>query len=415
MSSAKISSYLYDLPDSKIAEYPLPERAKSALLVYRDKQITDTIFSDIYKFVESDTLMFFNNTKVMKARLWFRKESGALIQVFCLKPVWPVTEISQAYGQTHKVVWECLVGNAKKWKEGPLYLNFYISGKKDTLTARLISKQEGAYHIAFEWHNDALTFADILEHLGKIPLPPYIKREAESLDNERYQTVYASVSGSVAAPTAGLHFTPEVLSTIKENCKGIDFYDLNLQVGTGTFKPVEDDIHKHVMHTESFSIATKTIEKLLDNCHSKNILAVGTTSLRTLESLFWIGVNIINNNTAPFNVSQFPYKEKLPLPSVKEALKSLHNYLKENKLVSVNASTSIMIMPGYSFKVVNQLLTNFHQPGSTLILLVAAFIGEDWEKIYKHALKNNYRFLSYGDVCFFKKTPKFANHLEPFL
>ncbi|MDD3878225.1 MAG: S-adenosylmethionine:tRNA ribosyltransferase-isomerase [Bacteroidales bacterium] len=401
MESIHIENYRYNLPEKYIAQYPLPNRENSKLLVLKNHSIVDDNFFNIHKYIPSNTLFFLNKTRVVKARLFFYKESGALIEIFCLDPVFPSSEINQAFSQTQRVIWKCLVGNAKKWKSGQLVKTFRSEQEEVKLTALMTEKAEGVYLIEFSWDNPLLSFADILELQGKTPLPPYINRDVETLDHIRYQTVYATENGSVAAPTAGLHFMPETFERIVKHHPEVRFEYLTLHVGAGTFKPVESDITKHVMHTENIIVSVDAIRKLCKQIDVGTILAVGTTSMRTLESLYWIGVNIITKKNTPFNIRQFQAYDEQDEISAKAALTALLEYMHKKKMNSVSAITSIMIMPGYRFRIVNQLLTNFHQPGSSLILLVAAFIGDQWKDVYQHAKNLNYRFLSYGDVCLF--------------
>jgi len=399
MISDSIDNFLYTLPKNRIAEYPLPERDKSKLLISGPDVISDEVFENIYKYILPQTTIVFNKTKVVKARMIFSKETGAIIEIFCLAPVKPTSEISLAYAQTDTVVWKCLVGNAKKWKHGVLQKLIRYNDRDVVLSAKIIGKEQDAFLVELSWDEPSLTFADILEIQGQMPLPPYIHRKAEAIDATRYQTVYATEKGSVAAPTAGLHFTPETLKGIKDHCKGITYEYVTLHVGAGTFKPVDGDINQHIMHYESLSVSAQTISLLLENFNKGPLLAIGTTSVRTLESLYWIGLNIINKKDNPFDVSQFQAYEKNTETCVEDSLGAVLEYLTQNDMGYLTAQTGIMIVPGYRFRIVNQLLTNFHQPGSTLILLVAAFIGDRWKEVYAHALNNNYRFLSYGDAC----------------
>ncbi len=402
MTSLNMADYDYTLPSERIAQYPLSDRAHSKLLVCRNHVIEDAFFYNLYKFIKPQTLFFFNNTKVMKARLLFFKETGAAIEIFCLNPVLPASEMSLAMSETGGTVWECLVGNARKWKEGVLKKTVSHNGATVTLKAEKHQSLNRNYHIAFSWDNKNLPFADILEIFGQTPLPPYLNRQTEAVDDERYQTIYAEQHGSVAAPTAGLHFTPEVLSDIRKYHPDSRFAYLNLNVSAGTFRPVKGDIAKHDMHKEHFSIKTSAIADLYRHIDKGTVLAVGTTSARTLESLYWIGVNMINKKQYTHQVAQFQDINHPSNISAKNALEVILEHQGKNGLEELHAFTSIMFVPGYKFRLVNHLLTNFHQPRSTLVLLVAAFIGKRWKKVYEHAMDNGYRFLSYGDACLFE-------------
>ena len=397
-----IKDYTYLLPDKRIALYPLDKREQSKLLIEQNGIIKDEYFYNIIHYLTPESLLIFNKTKVVNARLLFQKETGSTVEIFCLEPVLPVSEISQALIQTQKVVWKCFVGGAKKWKEDKLnrFLNATV------LTAEKVGIVDDAFLIEFEWNNTQLTFGDVLQCFGNVPLPPYIKRKTESIDSSRYQTVYANDDGSVAAPTAGLHFTKELIQQVEndnpKNCK-TDY--ITLHVGAGTFKPVSADnsVGQHIMHTEHINVCLETLNKIKYFLLKGTITAIGTTSLRTLESLYWIGVNIINKQNQPFHISQFqPYLIPTTIDPV-DAIAAIENYIILNNIGCVNATTALMIVPGYQFRIVKELITNFHQPNSTLLLLVAAFIGDYWKIVYKHALDNDYRFLSYGDACYFKR------------
>lgn len=391
-----IEDYCYDLPDDKIAYYPPAVRGQSKLLIYHNDTITDTAFNEIQSYIRPNTLMVFNQTKVVHARLLFEKENGSVIEIFCLEPLLPETELTKAFSQPTGVTWLCLVGKARKWKSGKLTMTDGLT----TLTAEKTGFRDDSFEILFNWNNPEMTFAEVLQQFGHIPLPPYIKRPDEKTDTDRYQTIYAHVEGSVAAPTAGLHFTKAKLDKMGsiEGCK-TDY--VTLHVGAGTFKPVTTSVHTHLMHTEKIYINKKNIANLIDYLYKGSILAVGTTSLRTLESLYWIGVNILTKAPEPLHVSQFsPYIKEVSI-SAQEALTAIKQHLQSNNMEYLEAATSLFIMPGYQFRIVSQLVTNFHQPRSTLLLLIAAFTGNRWKEIYKHALENNYRFLSYGDACYF--------------
>ena len=401
-SKLNIKDYSYNLPDNRIAHYPLVKREASKLLIYNNGLIKDENFHNIISFLTPESLLIFNKTKVVNASLLFQKETGSSVEIFCLEPVLPVSEISSAFMQKQKVVWKCFIGGAKKWKEGKLSKSF-----GDTvLTAEKVGSVDDVYLVEFDWNNSELTFGDILQSFGFVPLPPYIKRTTETLDSTRYQTVYAHDDGSVAAPTAGLHFTNELIQQIENDKKLACKTDyITLHVGAGTFKPVAADtpIGKHVMHTEHITVGLGTLAQIKKYLISGGIVAIGTTSLRTLESIYWMGVNIIRKKENPLHITQFqPYDEVTSIASV-EAVEAVETYIKSIKSDSINASTSLMIVPGYEFRIVKELITNFHQPNSTLLLLVSAFIGDDWRKVYQHALDHDYRFLSYGDACYFKR------------
>ncbi len=388
----KISEFSYDLPQEKIAKFPLNQRDMSKLLVYKDKKIYENKFFYIDKFLPSDSLLVVNNTKVIYARLQFRKKTGAKIEIFILNPYEP-SDYERAFRQNGKVKWICLVGNLKKWKSGELVKEFEYQGKSYRLTARYVSPQGEGHIIEFDFDRE-LTFSDVLETLGNIPIPPYLQREATENDKTTYQTVYSKIKGSVAAPTAGLHFTERVFEKLRK--KNIQTAEVTLHVGAGTFKPVKSEtIGQHNMHTEFFTVSAETISKLIE--YQGNITSVGTTSMRTLESLYWVGYKLLTGKE-PFNFIEqweiYEYKENI---SAQEALKAVKQYLKKHNLNAIFGNTQIIIVPGYEFKVVDRLITNFHQPQSTLLLLVAAFVGDDWKKIYDYALKHDFRFLSYGD------------------
>lgn len=423
-----ILDFTYDLPASKIASYPLEQRDASKLLVYgagkidaaaRENgagtaQISETTYSKLDEVLPSNTLLVHNDTKVVAARLFFTKESGSVIEIFCLEPASIYKDITTAMLAKKQVLWGCLIGGAKKWKEGSLQIKY---GNNHTLTATKHSTLNDSYLIQFEWDNEAQSFAEVLEAVGNIPLPPYFNRAVEDNDKERYQTVYAVAEGSVAAPTAGLHFTPALFNKLAT--KNITKEFVTLHVGAGTFKPVKAArMEDHEMHAEYIDVRTSFIQMLRDNFikQEQKIIAVGTTSLRTLESLYWIGAKIIaakiiatnsNANSAPLTldnlaVEQWDPYELMPqneLPSTAAALDALANWLNQNKLERLLTKTQIIIAPGYHFKIVDGLITNFHQPQSTLLLLVAAITNGNWKPIYQYALENDFRFLSYGDGC----------------
>lgn len=392
----KISDFDYPLPDERIAKFPLPVRDQSKLLVYRHGEVSQDVFTSLPSYLPSGSLMIFNNTKVIQARLHFRKETGALIEVFCLEPIQP-NDYVLSFQQTRKCSWLCMIGNLKKWKEGSLSREIEIKGKTVLLTATRGECRGTSHWIDFEWNNDSFTFADILEIVGELPIPPYLNRETQESDKETYQTVYSKIKGSVAAPTAGLHFTERVLNSLKE--KDIDLEELTLHVGAGTFKPVKsEEIEGHEMHTEYISVHKQTIEKLI--AHHGEAIAVGTTSVRTLESLYYIGLILSQNPDASeeeLHVKQWtPYENKIEMSTV-ESLQHILNYLNRHEMETLDTSTQIIIAPGYQYNIVKAMVTNFHQPKSTLLLLVSAFVKGDWRAIYNYALANSFRFLSYGD------------------
>jgi len=402
-----IGDYTYSLPEERIAKYPLEERDASKLLIYKDGIITDAIYKNIAESIPENSLLIFNNSKVVEARLLFQKPSGGLIEIFCLEPYDQYVDVTTAMQQKESVKWKCLVGGASKWKHGRVLEKKITSGDNQIiLTATYIEKTTDSFIIELTWTPGELSFAELLHAAGAIPLPPYIKRSAEKSDKERYQTVYASNEGSVAAPTAGLHFTNHILNDLKEKNIQIDF--VTLHVGAGTFKPVKSDtMQEHEMHAEFIDISPSTLENIIANSDN-NIIAVGTTSLRTIESLYWLGVKQslgISDELGrkPDRLLSLLQWEAYELAEknipVKVALESLLEWMKKNKLERLVAKTQILIAPGYPFKIVNGLVTNFHQPQSTLLLLIASFIGKDWKNVYNHALANSYRFLSYGDGC----------------
>lgn len=396
----RISEYNYPLPDERIAKFPLPVRDESKLLLYRKGEVSEDHFYNLPNYLPKGALMVFNNTKVIQARLHFRKETGALIEVFCLEPIEP-NDYVLSFQTTGRCSWLCLVGNLKKWKEGSLRRSFEVKGRIVTLTATRGEMVGTSHWITFEWDDEELTFADLLEVVGELPIPPYLNRDTQESDKETYQTVYSKIKGSVAAPTAGLHFTPRVLVAIDE--AGIDREELTLHVGAGTFKPVKSEqIEGHEMHTEFIFVRRQTIDKLI--AHGGWAIAVGTTSVRTLESLYYIGVKLQRNpdlSESELHVEQWlPYEyaeqegEKL---TTLQALENIRQYLERNGLDALHTSTQIIIAPGYDYHIVRMIVTNFHQPQSTLLLLVSAFLRGDWRKVYDYALSHDFRFLSYGD------------------
>ena len=392
----KISEFNYSLPDERIAKFPLSNRDESKLLVYRHGKVSEDRFTSLPSYLEPGEMMVFNNTKVIQARLHFRKETGALIEVFCLEPIAP-NDYVLSFQQTKKCSWLCMVGNLKKWKEGTLKREVEVKGRTITLTATRGECRGTSHWVDFEWDDDTLTFADVLEAVGELPIPPYLNRETQESDKKTYQTVYSKIKGSVAAPTAGLHFTERVLKALDE--RGIDREELTLHVGAGTFKPVKsEEIEGHEMHTEYISVNKRTIEKLI--AHGGQAIAVGTTSVRTLESLYYIGILINQNpeaNQEELHVKQWMPYEPHPALTTVESLQCILDYLDRHGMEALHTSTQIIIAPGYDYKIVKKIVTNFHQPQSTLLLLVSAFVKGDWKKIYDYALNHDFRFLSYGD------------------
>lgn len=392
----KIEDYNYPLPDERIAKFPISRRDQSKLLIYNKGTISQDVFYHLPNYLPSDTLLVFNNTRVIQARLHFRKVTGALIEVFLLEPAVP-TDYEQIFQARSHCSWYCIIGNLKKWKEGDLQKIMDIHGKEITLTVRRQEMHQTSYKVDFEWNDNSISFAEIIDAVGELPIPPYLNRNTEESDKITYQTVYSKIKGSVAAPTAGLHFTQEVLDAIDQ--KKIIREEITLHVGAGTFKPVKSkEIEGHMMHTEFFSVKKTTIEKLIQ--HHASAIAVGTTSVRTLESLYYLGCKLANNpeySSELLHVDQWePYDIHYQLSPI-EALQQIMDYMERNHLNVLQADTQIIIAPGYDYKIVKMLITNFHQPQSTLLLLVSAFVNGDWRRIYDYALANDFRFLSYGD------------------
>lgn len=390
----KITDFTYDLPDSRIAWYPLAQRDKSKLLLWKNGKISQDIFKNIPQFLPNDSLLVFNNTRVIHARIFFHKETGAKIEIFCLEPVTPA-DYQIAFQETEKVTWKCMLGNAKKWKEGTLLKSVKIDGKKVEIEALKVEQTGNSFVVTFKW-TGGFSFAEIIENAGTLPIPPYLNRETEDSDEETYQTVYAKIDGSVAAPTAGLHFTESVLSQLSE--KNITTREITLHVGAGTFQPVKSDtISGHTMHHEKVVISKNVLKDLL--AYLGKIIAVGTTSVRSLESLYWLGLQLEHKKDfmhLPEVLQWEPY-ENVATINVKHALQNLLGYLERTGQEELQFSTQIIIVPGYDFKIIGGMITNFHQPQSTLLLLIGAFLGEDWKKVYKYAMANDFRFLSYGD------------------
>lgn len=388
----RIEDYSYNLPDEKIAKYPLQERDQSQLLVYNQGDISKDNFINLNNYIDSDSTLVFNNTKVIQARLAFNKSTGAKIEIFCLEPIEPA-DYNLAFQETEKLKWKCIVGNLKKWKSGKLSKRISVENTEIDLQAERISSDANSHIIEFTWNNDSINFSQILENVGVTPIPPYLNRESEVIDKDRYQTIYSKLKGSVAAPTAGLHFTERTLEKLKQ--KNISIAEVTLHVGAGTFKPVKTEtIDEHEMHTEHFIINKKTIENLIK---ANKIVAVGTTSVRTIESIYWLGVKLLANQSFESHISQWEaYKLENNISKI-DALNAIVQFMDSKNIDQIDASTQIMIFPGYTFKMVDVLITNFHQPKSTLLLLIAAFIGENWKNAYDFALNNEFRFLSYGD------------------
>ena len=404
-----ISDYNYPLPDERIAKFPLAQRDHSKLLVFENGDISEDIFYNITGHLPKGALMVFNNTKVIQARMHFRKETGALIEVFLLEPAEPA-DYELMFQTNGKCAWHCLVGNLKKWKEGQLSRSFDVNGKTVTLSVERLHEERTSHWVEFRWDNPDVSFAEILDAAGELPIPPYLNRDTQESDKTTYQTVYSKIKGSVAAPTAGLHFTDKVLADI--DAHGIDREELTLHVGAGTFKPVKsEEIEGHEMHTEYICVNKKTIDKLI--AHGGKAIAVGTTSVRTLESLYYMGVKLHDNpnlTEEQLHVGQwepYDYAERLaaegtaPLDTI-DALREISDYLDRNSRKALHSSTQIIIAPGFEYHIVDILVTNFHQPQSTLLLLVSAFVKGEWRRIYDYALAHGFRFLSYGDSCLIK-------------
>lgn len=436
MEEILIEEYNYPLPDERIAKYPLANRDQSKLLVYCDGQVSEDRFDHIGDYLSADSLLIYNNTRVIQARLEFHKTTatqpyttstpplhntlGARIEVFCLEPLEP-HDYQLSLGSTDGCTWKCMIGNAKKWKTGALSLPVQLpSGEEITLFAEKGEQTGNTFAVHFSWFPNYqlstvncqlnLSFAEILDAVGELPIPPYLNRKTEESDKTTYQTVYSRIKGSVAAPTAGLHFTDNVLNGLRQ--KGIQTAEVTLHVGAGTFQPVKvADANQHTMHTEIIAVPRETIETIIANLG--HIVAVGTTSMRTLESLYFLGTQLLHHSTQPLHnatpqltVAQFePYEKEYTL-STREALQAIVDYLDSTKQDVLHAETQIMIKPGYKFRIVDQLITNFHQPKSTLLLLVSAFVGGDWHTIYDYALSHDFRFLSYGDSSILTRISK---------
>ncbi len=392
-----IKNYNYELPESRIARYPLPNRDESKLLIYANGIIETSVYKNIADYLPEESFLVFNNTRVVEVRLLY-KWSGTKIELFCLEPAGEFKDITSAMLMKGSVRWQCLVGGAKKWKEELLKSSIIHEGKELILTAEKVEKKGDSYIIQFHWNDGALSFAEILHLFGNIPLPPYLNRNAEEEDKERYQTIYAKWDGSVAAPTAGLHFTDRVFQSLAK--KGVETGFVTLHVGAGTFKPVKTEmVAEHQMHAEFIDVSLSFLEKLIVSLNKK-IVAVGTTSLRTLESFYWLGVKTVLHHeigSDELHLSQWEVYELPQNISGSDALQSLQSWMVKNDLQRLITKTQIIIVPGYQLKVADGLITNFHQPQSTLLLLIASILGEEWKRIYNYALENDFRFLSYGD------------------
>lgn len=391
----KIKDYTYILPEEKIAKYPLKDRDSSKLLIYRSGKISHDIFRNLSHYLKKNDILVYNQTRVIRARLIFSKKTGAKIEIFCLEPIKP-SDYERNFSAGKEVEWRCLVGNQKKWKAGKLVMELNREGKKVNLYAEQIKRMGKDMLIRFSWDDDRISFSEILEISGHVPVPPYLKRNDEEIDRSRYQTVYSKEDGSVAAPTAGLHFTDNVLSDLSK--KGLKTGKLTLHVGAGTFVPVKTETTGgHNMHIEHFRVDRELLIKIID----RRVIAVGTTSLRTLESLYWIGhklsAGLIESPRDIYIEQWYPY-DNMTDTYYKEYIETILNFMDKNKLEHLEARTGIIIVPGYKVRIAKGLITNYHLPGSTLLLLVAAFIGSNWKRVYEYSLKNDFRFLSYGDT-----------------
>ena len=402
VQNINITEYDYPLPDERIAKYPLAERDASKLLILKNNNISENQFRNIGDYLPEKSVLVFNETKVVRARLQFVKDSGAAIEVFCLEPITGNGDYQLAFSACSPVEWHCLVGNSRRWKDGLLTMPLNIKGKDVVLKAERVEKTDAYSVIRFSWEPAEISFADVLETAGEIPLPPYLHREAEPSDRDRYQTVFAKYEGSVAAPTASLHLTKPLIAKLKE--QGHTIEEVTLHVGAGTFRPVATDtIGEHEMHSESIIVKKQCIEHLHDNI-GRTIIPVGTTSMRTIESVYWLGVMLLEQGFDERNlhVNQwFPYQDRATLPYAKESLAAILKYLEMHHLDALHATTALMIAPSCPIMITKALITNFHQPKSTLLLLVSALIGEKWKEAYKFALEHEFRFLSYGDSCLF--------------
>lgn len=395
-----IADYDYPLPDERIAKYPKAVRDESKLLLYKGGEISEDVFYNLPQYLPTGELMVFNNTKVIQARLHFHKQTGALIEVFCLEPHTP-HDYQVNFSTTRRVTWTCLIGNLKKWKEGKLEREIKVGEKTITLTAERVGLSGTGHEVVFDWGDDSIAFSEVLEAIGELPIPPYLNRDTEASDLKTYQTVYSKIKGSVAAPTAGLHFTERVLQAL--DAKGVERNEITLHVGAGTFRPVKsEEIGGHPMHSEWIAVKRESVERLL--AHDGRCVAVGTTSVRTLESLYYLGVMIHHQpdiHSDDLHVQQWMPYEYAASPEQKlttiEALQEVLQWMDRNALPVLHAATQIIIAPGYEYHVVKAMVTNFHQPKSTLLLLVSALIGDNWHRVYDYALSHDFRFLSYGD------------------
>ncbi|MBO9658376.1 MAG: S-adenosylmethionine:tRNA ribosyltransferase-isomerase [Chitinophagaceae bacterium] len=394
-----ITEFSYELPNERIAEYPVSPRDQSKLLIYKQGNTGEDIYANISSYLPEHSLLIFNNTKVVEARLLFQKATGGVIEIFCLEPHEQYKDITTALQQTGKVWWHCLVGGASKWKPGQILLKNISTAQGDLqLEARYLEKKAGSFIIELSWQPADKSFAEVLHLAGAIPLPPYIKRKADEIDSETYQTIYAKMDGSVAAPTAGLHFTENIFS--KLGSKNIITDYVTLHVGAGTFKPVKADrLEEHEMHAEFIDVSIETIRRIADTVAHHPVIPVGTTSMRTIESLYWLGVKVSMgeeiNGLSQWEVYDLPVQD---MPAA-QALTHLITWMEKNKLQQLITKTQIIIAPGYTFRIAKGLITNFHQPQSTLLLLIAALIGPGWKDLYQYALEHDFRFLSYGDGC----------------
>ncbi|MDP4283843.1 MAG: S-adenosylmethionine:tRNA ribosyltransferase-isomerase [Bacteroidota bacterium] len=408
-----INKFDYSLPEEKIAIYPLEKRDESKLLIFKNEKITEDIYKNIAAHLPKKSFLVFNDTRVIKARILFQKITGSVIEIFCLEPHEKINDYAVILQKKNSVRWKCMIGGAGKWKQKYLEKKFTINNDEVTLKAELVEKLSDAYVAELSWNPGEYSFAEIIEHAGKMPLPPYIKREAGESDAERYQTIYSKYEGSVAAPTAGLHFTEKIFSSLKE--KNIDTGFVTLHVGAGTFKPVKSErMEGHEMHAEWIDVSTDFIEQLIQNI-SNGIFCVGTTSVRTIESLYWMGVKtMLNSNKTieELEIKQWEVYEEAYANnafSAEEALQALLNFLSQKKTKRLFIQTQIIIAPGYQFKIAKGMITNFHQPKSTLLLLIAAMAGKRWKEIYDYALNHEFRFLSYGDGCLIMNDQNFGS------
>lgn len=397
-----IEDFTYELPDERIAKFPIEKRDESKLLLYDKANITHTVFKNLAEQLSEGDLLICNNTKVIQARLLFQKETGAHIEVFCLEPIQPHDYVL-TFQTNHECTWKCMIGNASKWKQDIiLEKRVVVDGKEIIFKAERGESEGNTYYVRFFWEDENINFASILDAFGVLPIPPYLHRETVERDKVTYQTVYSKIKGSVAAPTAGLHFTPEVFDSLHK--KGIDCEEVTLHVGAGTFQPVKSEtIGGHQMHSEWICVHRSVIEKIRK---AGQVVAVGTTSVRTLESLYYIGCQLAENNQLEereLTVTQWMPYEKAYHLTTEESLDSILRYMEHNHLETISANTQIIIVPGYQFHLVKAIITNFHQPQSTLLLLISAFVGDDWKRIYEYAMNNDFRFLSYGDSSLLKK------------